>query len=80
LVQLSQHEEEAHRIYRLGYLDGKDGRFEARCLDSILKAAQNDANLERATESTEDRLVRQLAQERADKARLIQEGYGGTSG
>jgi hypothetical protein len=78
MVQLSQYEEEMYRAWRLGVWDAADGYSVARGLASILKACRSDESLEAAIETREQRLVRQLDEERTALRRLREVGYGGT--
>ena len=76
-MELSQRDEEMWRCYRLGLVDAEN-RLVPRGLDAILTACRSEDSWDLATESREARLERELTRERADKARIIEEGYGGT--
>ena len=76
-MELTQHEEEVWRSYRLGSLDAVD-RLVGRGLTQILAAIRSDESLEAAIETREQRLVRQLDEERTALRRLREVGYGGT--
>jgi hypothetical protein len=77
VVQLSPWEEEAWRAYRLGSIDASE-RLVGRGLVQILAAIRSDESLEAAIETREQRLVRQLDEERTALRRLREVGYGGT--
>ena len=75
--ELTEHEDEMWRAYRLAWADSENRKVE-RGFDSILSACRSEDAWKLATESREERLERELAKERRDKARIIGEGYGGT--
>ncbi len=63
-MDLSSEEERLHRAYRLGCSDGRGDYPGGRGLDLILMAVQSEEHLEGFLETTEQRLERELEEER----------------
>lgn len=63
-LRLSPEEERIYRAYRLGVSDGRGSFPGGRGLDVILPAIRSDSSLEPLLETLEQRLERQLAEER----------------